>query len=148
MIMKKHFRWLLVVYCIAVILEIALSLALESVIPTAVREIEPSISKQSQPLLLLLFGFSVAVLVGGAIGLIGMFFFWPPSRYIFLVCVLLKILSTPLHGPWIANIAVVEMIVGIEILLGGAILALCLFGPGKHFFEKMESNNIIEEISR
>ena len=136
MITKKQFRWILCVYCIVVAGTIVADVLTESMVPEAVRELESTFAGRSLPFLLMFIAIGVAMLAGGLTGLIGMFCYCGPSRYIFLIAVMSKILLSPLIAPWLVHTAWEAIFGELELLLDGAILVLCLVGPAKHLFER------------
>jgi hypothetical protein len=61
-----------------------------------------------------------------------MFFFWRPSRYIFLAGVTYLVVS-PLYKPWGTWISWVNVWLRVQMILGGAVLALAFFDPRELF---------------
>ncbi len=70
------------------------------------------------------------------IGVVGMLFFWSPSRYLFLVSLIIRTLVMSLHYKWICITNLHGFFVAAENFLEGAIMALCLVGPAKNLFKK------------
>jgi hypothetical protein len=129
-------------YIIVVALTILSDFWTVSVVPDVVKELEPSLPLfHCLPLFLLQGIFLISVLAAGLVGFIGLFCFWSPARYIYLVAILLKIICAPLLGSWMVYTGWEELFGELEIFLDGVILTLCLLGPAKHLFEKKEEFN-------
>ena len=134
-------------YVVVVVLAPLSDVWTASLVPDAVKQLEPSLPTQSRPLLLLMLAFLLGVLGAGLVGFVGMFCFWGPARYIYLVGVLLKILAEPLLGPWMVNTGWESLFVKLELFLDGAILTLCILGPAKELFTNQgKSNHRVEAI--
>ena len=147
---RTQFRWILSAYVLVVFLDIALIPLTKCLIPVAVRELEPAMPTQCLPLFLLLVAFVVGVLGASFVAIIGMFCFWAPSRWIFLITALLLILSSPIMEPWFVKTGWSVIPEELEFLLAGVILTLSLVGPAKHLFrsEQKESNQASQESVR
>lgn len=137
-IYRTQFRYILVVYIVVFVLGITVDSLTNSLVPAAVRELEPWLSTQYQFLRLV---FCVALLGAGLIVFVGMFCFWSPARHIYLVTVFVKILASPLMGTWSVETGWGSAFGGLELLLDGVILTLCLVGPAKHLFKKQQKES-------
>jgi len=138
---KKQFRWLLTGYIVVVIMTILTDYWTASLVPDTVKQLEPSTPIQSLPLRLLMLAFILCLLGAALVGIFGMFFFWAPARYVYLVGVLLKILLSPILAVWSVDTGWETLFVELELFLDGVILTLCILGPAKDLFEKRKESN-------
>ncbi len=142
---KAQFRWLLAGYILVETSYMLSHFWTASLVPDAVKQLEPSLPIQSMPLQLLRLAFLLCAVSVGLVGFVGMFCLWAPARYIYLVGVFLKILAAPLLAPWMVHTGWEHLFAGLEVFLDGAILTLCILGPAKDLFvRKDESNQTLE----
>lgn len=136
----KQFRWILCFYCIIVAGSFVAGELSGSMVPETVRDLEATLAVRAMPSFLR--GAVIVIVFGGGLtGLIGMFSYWGPSRYIFFVAVAAKVLLAPWFlPPWTADTVWSGMFGELELFLDGAILVLCLFGPAKGLFDKEQKN--------
>lgn len=140
MMTKKQFRWVLCAYCVIVACSFIVGLWAEFMIPETIREMEPSLRwENSLPFLYIILRISQALLLAAFVAIAGLFYFWSPSRYIFLAVTIVKIFLLPLCIIWMVHTGWQGMFDELELLLDGVILTLCFFGPAKHLFEKKKT---------
>ena len=130
---KSFLRTLIVVEIGLVILDIVVSLLTVSLLPESLRAFSEAESQGERGLVVLRVAFPVIILWLGSI--IGLFFFWRPSRILYLISTVLWLLPTPFFGPyvdagWGIAIDYAAMIVS------GVILALVYFSPLKSLYER------------
>lgn len=136
-ISKTYFRVLLLCYVIVVALNFLSDTWTASVVPDIVKELEPSIQPTESMVLWISQGiFLVSTLVMGLMGFVGMFFFWSPARYIYLIAVVYKILLMLPIVSWQVHTNWEECFGETELFLDGVILTLCFLGPAKYLFVK------------
>jgi len=126
MITKKQFRWLLIVYCLIILFSIIANIFTNSSIP------------KSTPFFKTLFPFILwAIITAHLTALIGMFSYWNPSRYIFFISSLCKMLMWSLiHRPYDTKTGWGNLFDGLVLFMEGAIVSISIIGPAKHLFIK------------
>ena len=137
---KAQFRGVLVVYFLFLAGRRFAPYSRESIIPQVVRQAEPSTS----PTVGLLSALGILLFV---VGMVGMFFFWRPSRYVFVCGMLLYAGVILFDSPWFAGIAWGGFCGYIQHVLQGVIVVLAFVGPAHTFFEKRASINSIQPTS-
>lgn len=75
------------------------------------------------------------------LGVIGLFFFWKPARYIFFIGSFVIISSVFFHPPHFKTSLDVAFFV-IWIVLTSGIILLCFFGPISGYFERKLTSDI------
>lgn len=148
MMTKRQFRWLICIYCVVVACSFIAEIWAESTVPKTVREIEPSLRwEDSLTFLYIILRISQAILLAALMSIVGLFYLWSPSRYIFLAVTICKILLIPLCIIWMVPTGWQVMFDELEVLLDGVILTICFFGPAKHLFCNSVKNEASKENS-
>ena len=73
------------------------------------------------------------------VGIIGMYFFWNPARYLFLASAILMTLLA-FSSKWDVGSCYNTAIGGISVLLEGMIISLVFWGPAKVYFKVKDKN--------
>ena len=130
---KGQFRWLLIIYVDVIVMALITEQYRHLLIHDVVIKMDPAYLSSGGLIYLLI---SIGA---GFVGIIGMFCFWRPGRYIFLLSVVMNLFLYPLFLSWRAETGWHFFFSGIELTLEGAILTLALFGPAKHLFAGKKS---------
>ncbi|MCX6999985.1 MAG: hypothetical protein NT106_06800 [Candidatus Sumerlaeota bacterium] len=126
MITKKQFRWLLIVYFLIILFSIIAHNFTHSFIPDW-----KDSPMMSTPFFFIFFAIIVAYLTG----LIGMFLFMNPSRYIFFISSLCKMLMCSfILRSWDTKTGWCNLFDGLVLFMEGAIVLISIIGPAKHLF--------------
>jgi len=151
---KRVFRLILAVYLLSVAADLAVEHFSKSIIPNSVVKAEAnSVSAAYTPhgksLVMIaricaLAVISVAMVVGGLVGVVGMFVFWKPGIYVFFSAVTLRILLSPAILPWHAMTGWSSLFGDIGTIMEGVLFGLVFFGPAKQLFDKTGHD---EEVS-
>lgn len=97
----------------------------------------------SIPLVLALVGFTVALVIGGVAGTIGLFLFKSWSRQLSLWLSVLATLTYPFLGPVVYS-GWATMLTETSMMLWGAVLAMAYFSEVKVRFDRKLANNAMQ----
>jgi hypothetical protein len=138
-----------VAYLFLVITDFVTDSATKSMIPDFVANAERSDAYARfipphgiSPFTVVSFCVVIAVLVAALVGFIGMFCFWRPAPYLFLVSVLARILISPLLWTWHVETGWADLIGSLGTMLDGVIVALVFFGSAKDLFLRTKSPTV------
>jgi hypothetical protein len=130
---KSFLRTLIVVEIGLVILDIVVSLLTVSLLPESLRAFSEAESQGERGLVVLRVAFPVIILWLGSI--IGLFFFWRPSRILYLISIVLWLLLQPFCGPYV-DAGWGTAFEDAAMIVSGVILALIYFSPLKSLYER------------
>ncbi len=130
---KSFLRILIVVEIGLGILCIVVSLLTVSLLPESLRAFSEAESQGERGLVILRVAFPVMILWLGSI--IGLFFFWRPSRILYLISIILGLLLTPFFGPYV-DAGWGTAFEDAATIVSGVILALVYFSPLKSLYER------------
>jgi hypothetical protein len=133
---KSFLRILIVVGIGLVILGVAVSLLTASLLPESLRafwkaEIQGEMTARDLGMLRVTFP-AIILWLGSSIGL---FFFWRPSRILYLISIVLSLLLTPFSGPYV-DAGWGTAFEDAAMIVSGVILALVYFSPLKSLYER------------
>jgi hypothetical protein len=135
------FRALLALYAVLVVATIVASFAGEAYLPG---ELQAYVAAQEE---MELTGMTAAMDIVASIALalllpgwLGLFFFWRPSRWLFLTAEVLFLIAILLFGPTVTN-SVEGALDRTSQLASGAILAMAFFSPVRRRFAKRTAAN-------
>jgi len=136
---RRQFRWLLVSNLLLGIIALVVHASTQSLIPETVRTEHSALFGRIAPQYLDIviaasLGCLILLIIVLLIGLVGMFFFWKPSRFFFLAIVLVSILFYPVLYPWYVDTAWDRLLTAFGDVFDGVLLALIFFGPAKPLF--------------
>ena len=79
---------------------------------------------------------NVLILIIGLAGFVGLFFLWPPARWLFGASILANIVIGKIFSfpRYVVRSPVAEVFVELEFFLGGVIVSLIFFGPARTLF--------------
>ncbi len=144
---RKQFRLLLV---LNVVLEggaTFLHFTGRGAVPDVVKELEPLGFTHSMTLTFLAAGLGLAITVAALVGIVGMFFFWSPARYIYAASLILMIVTMFVSSPWGIFTRWSGLLGEFEKLLDGVILTLALAGPAKDLFVRGKGSTNSKELT-
>jgi len=130
---KSFLRILIVVEIGLGILCIVVSLLTVSLLPESLRAFSEAESQGERGLVILRVAFPVMILWLGSI--IGLFFFWRPSRILYLISIILGLLLPPFFGPYV-DAGWGTAFEDAATIVSGVILALVYFSPLKSLYER------------
>jgi hypothetical protein len=133
---RRTFRLIVCAYFLLVAAGIICGEFISSVVPPEILKSVPINFPESNIIVILGFCMFGAIILAGIVGVIGLFFFWPPSRYIYLAAVLSGIILEPVMRPWYIHTGWTEIFGGLEGLLSGVIITLVFLGPARNLFER------------
>jgi hypothetical protein len=131
---SKSFLRILIVAEIGLgILGGVVSLLTASLLPESLRAFSEAKSQVEQSLVTLRVAFPVIIL--SLVSSIGLFFFWRPSRILYLISSVLGLLLAPFLGPYV-DAGWGRALEDAALVVSGVILALVYFSPLKSFYER------------
>jgi hypothetical protein len=127
-------RTLIVAEVGLVVLSVVGSLLTESLLPEPLRayvetEFEGDITTREVAMILA----AIPLVVLWLVSSIGLFFFWRPARFLYVVTMIFGLLATPFFGPYV-DAGLGAMLESAGTIISGVILALVYFSPVKELF--------------
>jgi len=148
---KRRFRTLLSVYFLCVILSATTGPIEKRVIPPDVLHRAEGATFVLMPEIAFVIRVTVASILAAGIvtwvvGYIGLWFFWRPSRYLFMGAVLFKIAAS-LGAVWGASSGFGRALGELELLLEGVIVCCSFWGDARPLFVREPTSHRIESPS-
>jgi hypothetical protein len=130
---KSFLRILIVVEIGLAILGGVVSQLTASLLPESLRAFSEAKSQVEQSLVTLRVAFPLIIL--SLVSSIGLFFFWRPSRILYLISSVLGLLLAPFFGPYV-DAGWGKAFEDAALVISGVILALVYFSPLKSLYER------------
>jgi len=130
---KSFLRILIVVEIGLAILYAVVSQLTASLLPESLRAFSEAKSQVEQSLVTLRVAFPLIIL--SLVSSIGLFFFWRPSRILYLISSVLGLLLAPFFGPYV-DAGWGKAFEDAGLVISGVILALVYFSPLKSLYER------------